>query len=229
MPCSSCVKKVVDCRYEMQDHDTTNDGPSSPHEMPEINDAEAITHSNIEVDHTSTPRPITNDRTSLDLDLPGLSGTMPRPPSAAVRADFDGSVDWFSMRIERDSPTHMNGERIVQVSRTNFTPIHKDLYPLPKAAVQKYLDFYYTRFHHRWTIIHSPSLEIKSHMSLILSSMKMIGAWLSGAQDAKWLAIAMHERLMSHILPQFVWPVMPNFVWTLLIYVIASGFIKRHS
>ena len=202
-PCSACMKKgVEECKYELRDHETTHDVSASPNEMPAVNDSQAVI--NIEVDHLSTRRPIINHRASPDLDLPGLSGPMPRFASGAVRADLGGPVDWFSMRIERDSSNDTNRELIVRASQTNFIPIYRDLYPLPDAASQNYLKIYYAHFHHRWTIVHSPSLELKSHVSLVLSSMKMMGAWLSGTQEAKWLATAMHERLISHVLPQFV-------------------------
>lgn len=201
-------KGTEECRYELRDHEATHSDSTSPHEMPVANDPRP--DANTEVDHQSTAGLITNSRESPDLDLPSLSGILPRPVSAALRADLDGPVDWSTMRIERDSSNDANRELIVQASQTNFVPIPRDLYPLPKAASQKYLEAYYAHFHHRWTIVHSPSLEMKSHASLILSSMKMIGAWLSGNQEAKWLAVAMHERLMSHVLPRFVNLLIPN-------------------
>jgi hypothetical protein len=137
---------------------------------------------------------------------------MPRLAPPGLRADRDGAVNWFSMTIERDpsNESATNREPVVEVSEYNSTPKHKDFYPLPKAAGQKYLDFYYAHFHHRWTIIHPPSAETKPHASLILSCMKMIGAWISGTQDAKWLAVAMHEHLTAHAIPQLVWPVQPS-------------------
>lgn len=195
-------KGTEECRYELRDHEATHGDSTSPHEMPAVNDPQP--DANTEIDRMSTAGLITNPRESPDLDLPGLSGTLPRPVSAALRADLDGPIDWSTMRIERDSSNDANRELIVQASQTNFVPIPRDLYPLPKAASRKYLEAYYAHFHHRWTIVHSPSLEMKSHTSLILSSMKMIGAWLSGNQEAKWLAVAMHERLMSHVLPRFL-------------------------
>lgn len=197
-------KGAEDCRYGLRDHETTERDTAPPDQMATVDDDPAVADFNIEVDHSPTPIPIINQRASLDLDLPGLPGSIPRPTSAALRIDRDGPVDWFAMRVERDSPNPTNRELIVEASQSNFILSHRDIYPLPKAAGQKYLEHFYAYFHHRWTIIHSPSLELKSHFSLLLSCMKMIGAWISGAQDAKWLAVAMHERLTAHVIPQLV-------------------------
>lgn len=158
----------------------------------------------MEVDNSPTPRSNINQRASPNLDLPNLSDTIHLPPSAAVRVDRDNPIDWMAMRIVRDSPSATTRPLTGETCQNNSIPLYKDFYPLPEAVSQKYLNSYYAHFHHRWTIIHSPSLEAKAHASLVLSSMKMIGAWISGAQDAKWLAIAIHERLMAHVIPQLV-------------------------
>lgn len=106
----------------------------------------------------------------------------------------------MALRIERDSPRGLTAE----ASKNSAIYLQEDLCPVPEAAGLKYLNSYHAYFHHRWTIIHSPSLEIKTHVSLVLSSMKMIGAWISGAQDEKSLAIDMHERLTAHMIPHLV-------------------------
>lgn len=199
-------KGVEECRYEQRDYETTQDDPAAPREMQAVDDDTAVGDSSVEMDHLPMPRTVIDQGASPDLGLPDLSGTMPRPASAALRVDRDGPVDWFSMRIERDSSNAKNRELTVEASQSNFFPSCNDFFPLPEATGQKYLDYFYACFHHRWTITHQPSLEMKSHVSLISSSMKMIGAWISGAQDAKWLAVAMHERLTAHVIPQLVWP-----------------------
>lgn len=211
-PCSACLNKGAgECRYELQGNEASQDGPSLPREVPAVDDAPAAADSSIEIDPSPTPRPAINQRTSPDLDLPGLSDPMPRVAPRGLRADSNGAIDWFSnLIIERDPSSATNREPLAEVSESNFIPIHKDLYPLPKATSQKYLDSYYAHFHHRWTIIHTPSMDMKHHPSLVLSCMKMIGAWISGTQDAKWLAVAMHERLTAHVIPPLVWPGQPS-------------------
>jgi hypothetical protein len=140
------------------------------------------------------------------MDIPGLSDQSPQPASAAFRANRNDPIDWFSLRIVRDPPNTTNWELPYGISQPNSNRGHQDLYPLPEAATQKYLNLYFTYFHHRWPIIHSPSFDETSHPSVVVSSMRMIGAWISGTQDSRWLATAMHERLMAHVIPQLVYP-----------------------
>jgi hypothetical protein len=153
---------------------------------------------------TPTPRPDLNQSASPDPDLPGLADRIPPSEPAVLRIDRDGPVDWLSMTIQRNPPNAPDGELTGEGSEPKSINRHKDLYPLTEAASRKYLHFYFTYFHHRWTVIHTPSLIVRPNFSVVVSSTRMIGAWISGTQDARWLAISMHERLMAHIIPQLV-------------------------
>lgn len=65
---------------------------------------------------------------------------------------------------------------------------------------ERYLGFYYSHFHHRWPIVHRPSLD--NAEPIVLSSMTIIGGWLDGSQQAKSFALESHERLVEDITSQ---------------------------
>jgi hypothetical protein len=195
-------KGLEDCSYELQDQDFSQDDPALRGETPVVNNT-PIEDSSNDIDAPPRQVPANNQTASPSLELPSLAGPMPRSVTA-LRIENEGGIDWFNMMIERDSPSTTNGTHSVETARSGFAPTHPDFYPIPKDVGQNYLNVFYGYFHHRWPIIHSPSLEQSTNLPLILSCMKMIGAWLSGTQDAKWLAIAMHERITAYLIPQLV-------------------------
>lgn len=67
---------------------------------------------------------------------------------------------------------------------------------------ERYLLFYYSHFHHRWPIIHRPSLDDEDSENLARSSMANIGAWLEGSKQAKDFALKSHEKLVKEIMSQ---------------------------
>lgn len=154
------------------------------------------------------PSALTIDQTTLpDNEFPGIIPTpAPPPPSAAFQGKTNGLIDWSSLRIQKDQPDPMHVEPKPRVSQPNSASGDENLCPQPEGSTQKYLDAYFAYFHHRWTIIHAPTFDDKTHPPVVLSSMCMIGAWLSGAQDSRELAAAMHDRLVAHIIPRLVCP-----------------------
>ncbi|KAL2062760.1 hypothetical protein VTL71DRAFT_5832 [Oculimacula yallundae] len=83
----------------------------------------------------------------------------------------------------------------------------------------KYLDTYFKYFHHRWPIIHRPSFEGEGKNTIVMSSIKMVGAWLEGSSDSRRFAIMcrsiilvmpafeknfapLHEALVEQLLPR---------------------------
>jgi hypothetical protein len=203
-PCSRCLKKGLgECRYELTDQNAAQASPAPPLGAEATDGVPAVLNSD---NHMDPPNlgPIINQGIFHDVELPVLSDHIPQLVSRELRTNRHNPIDWASMRIERDPPNVPNGGLPFEASPSNSRAHPKELYPLPEAASQKYLGFYSTYFHHRWTIVHVPSVDVEHHPSVVVSSMRMIGAWISGTQDAKWLAIAMHERLMAHLVPQLV-------------------------
>ncbi|KAH7388956.1 hypothetical protein BKA64DRAFT_645427 [Cadophora sp. MPI-SDFR-AT-0126] len=93
-----------------------------------------------------------------------------------------GLVDWLSLKVLPDQ-----GPKAID----NPDPISAE-----------YLDIYFTYFHHRWPIVHRPSFEAEGENTLVVSSAKMIGAWLLGSYESKAFAITWHEALVEQLLPR---------------------------
>lgn len=66
-----------------------------------------------------------------------------------------------------------------------------------------YLEAYFSSFHHRWPILHRPTFE-GDESTLVVSSVKMIGAWLVGSQESKSFAVTWHDALMEQLVPRLV-------------------------
>lgn len=188
--------------YELQDQDGPQNDPDLRGEIPISNDVSVGDPSN-DIDALPRQMPNNDQRPSSSLEYPSLAGPMDRSV-AALRIDNEAGIDWFNITIERDPPSTANGTHSVESARSGFAPTFSDFYPIPKDAGQKYLNLFYGYFHHRWPLIHIPSLEQSTNLPLLLSCMKMIGAWLSGTQDAKWLALAIHERIASYLISHLV-------------------------
>ncbi|KAL4748761.1 hypothetical protein BDW72DRAFT_205371 [Aspergillus terricola var. indicus] len=67
---------------------------------------------------------------------------------------------------------------------------------------QSYLTLYFTLFHPCWPFIHRGSFRQSRENPLLVQSMVAIGLWLSGEQNAREKAIALHDFLGSAIQDQ---------------------------
>jgi hypothetical protein len=105
----------------------------------------------------------------------------------------DSLIDWSAVKIRADVSIR-DGSRMDAA----------DSEAQPDETSKRYLELYYAYFHHRWPIIHRPSLEEETSGGILLSSMTMIGAWLEGSPVAKRSALDWHERLVRESLSQLV-------------------------
>jgi len=104
-------------------------------------------------------------------------------------------IKWIlSSRVEREDDD--------AISRTLLI-IDKNPYPVPEELAQKYTALYFAHFHHRWTIIHAPTYEADG-LTVLTSSIAMIGAWLDGTPESKESAIKMHNNLTDQISERLV-------------------------
>lgn len=191
--CATCVKKGIECRYRKQDGGVQ--ASISPIEPIEPVDqvtwqGSASSRSSAEEQEPSL--------SSSNQAAPSASNTHSQPQSLTSVSQFRapnvrGLVDWSAVKIRTDSNSQ-------NASRTQAVDLDVSL----DAVSEKYLELYYGRFHHRWPIIHRPSLEEETPVSILLSSMAMIGAWLEGTQQAKTRALDSHEQLVSETLSQLV-------------------------
>jgi len=94
-----------------------------------------------------------------------------------------------------------------RIEKGSTSPWIRDDDPLGLSdfLMQKYAELYFSHFHHRWPIIHSPTWQADAP-NIMASSVYMIGAWLEGTRGSKEFAISKHGRLMGHISRRLVCP-----------------------
>jgi hypothetical protein len=115
-----------------------------------------------------------------------------------------GPIDWSAVRIQNDLPT---GADITYGSSrsAHFISDNEEWPALPESETSKYLDIYFTHFHHRWPILHSPTFEVETAPPVLLSCVIMIGACIHGRRDSKELAVSLHTRVSDWIFPRLVY------------------------
>jgi hypothetical protein len=144
-----------------------------------------------------------------DLDFPGggqgvgdtqVEVAAPTNQSASIevppRPKSNGLLDWTAIRVIRDrSDLERQGSSDVEDAESDSAAD-------PFSAL--YLDLYYSYFHHRWPILHRASFDQENCRSDVVSSMKMIGAWLTGRPESRKYAINIHDGLVARLLPRLV-------------------------
>ncbi|KAA8567683.1 hypothetical protein EYC84_008156 [Monilinia fructicola] len=114
-----------------------------------------------------------------------------------------GLVDWSNLRIQQDTPQTRDAPQnlLVSTSKPGY------LSSLTKETVEKYRNLYFSQFHDRWPIVHSPSYDENEEASeLLLPSILMIGGWVDGTTTSKEWALEVHHNLVEHILPRLCQP-----------------------
>jgi hypothetical protein len=114
-------------------------------------------------------------------------------PSLFQVPNIHGLVDWSAVKIRTDS-----------AAADASLVLDPNLENQPDSISETYLEVYYAHFHHRWPIVHRPSLAEEPSIGIVFSSMTMIGAWLEGSVEAKKWALASHETLITDITSQLV-------------------------
>jgi hypothetical protein len=205
--CSTCLKKGLECRYRTQDEiqpsaSSVEPGdqiawqgstsPRSPAKEQEPSDASNANTESLRNSALLPPGPdeppmgvLADNSTQQPLSL--TSSSLFRAPNV------NGLVDWSAVKIRNDSNV-----------RNDPQVLDPELEVLLDTKSEKHLELYYVHFHHRWPLIHRPSLEEETPVSIMLSSMIMIGAWLEGSREAKKRALDSHEKLVSGITSQLV-------------------------
>ncbi|KAE9364431.1 hypothetical protein N431DRAFT_388527 [Stipitochalara longipes BDJ] len=204
--CSTCLKKGIECRYRAQDE---TQPPSSPIERGDEMGWQGSTSSRSSVkEHEPSGRSNTTPANlGNSVQLPprrdesqiggvpisnGNQHALSITSSALFQApNINGLVDWSAVKIRIDS-----------TAPDASLALDPDLENQPSSVSETYLELYYTHFHHRWPIIHRPSLEEEASTGIVYSSMTMIGAWLEGSHEAKKRALDSHKMLITDITSQ---------------------------
>jgi Fungal Zn(2)-Cys(6) binuclear cluster domain/Fungal specific transcription factor domain len=201
--CSTCLKKGLECKYRAQDEiqslgppiergeqvdcqTSTSAKEQEPHSRSNVT-SESIKHNIPHESESGETQAGATTRNGTSQDLRLTSSSIFQAPKAS------GLVDWSAVQIRtdshaQDSPPTLNAAQEGQ----------------PNPDSEKYMELYYLHFHHRWPILHRPSLEEETPISIVLSSMDMIGAWLDGSLEAKKFALDSHEKLVKDIMSQLV-------------------------
>jgi hypothetical protein len=203
--CSTCLKKGLECKYRTQDE--IQSSASTPERGEQMAWQDSTSPSAKEHERSSTSNTDTGTSGNSSQIQPvsegaatGTSTTSsnlkPFPftsPSLFRAPNVNGLVDWSAVKIR----THADGQ--------NHSPtLDADLDIQPDAESERYLELYYLHFHHRWPIVHRPSLDDEAPVTIVLSSMTLIGAWLEGSLEGKKRALNSHDKLVSNIASQLV-------------------------
>jgi len=119
---------------------------------------------------------------------------------SSARADlqaFDLSLATYS----EQQPT-VNPEESTFPPMVPFKPIY--VHDIPDSITKEYYELYLDQFHHRWPIIHIPTVEKGGNPYVLSASIEMIGAWLAGTCESKNLSLTLHDRLTNHIFQRMV-------------------------
>lgn len=123
---------------------------------------------------------------------------------SAVLSKSNGPIDWSAVRIQNDQPSASVTD---DSSGGEYSVSENENWPaLPESETKKYLDLYFTHFHHRWPIIHAPTFESENAPQVLLSCVIMIGACIHGTSDSKEVAMNLHTRVIDWIFPRLVGP-----------------------
>ncbi|CAL3970269.1 unnamed protein product [Diplocarpon coronariae] len=166
--CTTCKKKGIECRYRPENQIVDGQSPAEQQtESPSGEPPEPM-----DVDQSSMSR-VSSDCVSRDTAATQIHE---EPPRRSVPDTFNltkptGLVDWSAVKIVPDKSSDEN-------------------VPRPDPAFARYVDAYFTHFHHHWTVIHRPTFNEEEN-TLVVSSARMIGAWLLG-----------HDTLVEQLLPR---------------------------
>ncbi|PMD37524.1 hypothetical protein L207DRAFT_77233 [Hyaloscypha variabilis F] len=203
--CSTCLKRGIDCRYRTQDE---NQPPSPPVEQDHPMDWQGSTSSRSSAKEQEPPGRSSANPTNLGNpahlpqtpDEPLLEVSIGNDTQQALSLtssslfqvpNIHGLVDWSAVKIRTDS-----------AAADASLVLDPNLENRPDSTSATYLELYYAHFHHRWPIVHRPSLAEEPSIGIVFSSMTMIGAWLDGSVEAKKRALDSHETLITDITSQ---------------------------
>lgn len=108
-------------------------------------------------------------------------------------------VDWMNVKIRKDEPL----SPLIKTPKSDDVDVLSPPF-CPSDLEQKYMNAYYTYFHHRWPIIHRPSHADENESVILVCAMKMNGAWLYGSAASRLWALAMQGYLISKLPPMLV-------------------------
>jgi hypothetical protein len=187
--CSRCTKRGIECSYP----------PPSDTDLEEVSPQES---SALDIPQVKPP---SSDLENVDesawqvmpsRDPPYLGVPQPERSVQLNQWPAGGIIDLMQMQIRIESPV---GKSIQDIQDDN-----QDNYLFDPNG---YLDLYYRHFDHRWPIVHRFSADdpaVGEESELMVSAMKMVGAWIEGSDNAKSVAKRMHYGMMDNLMSRLV-------------------------
>ncbi|KAI9649185.1 hypothetical protein NHQ30_001753 [Ciborinia camelliae] len=209
-PCSRCERKRIPCEYNLR-QESPGQSSNAIHPVQTSNSIETSNpDQSFNVIRTSNPISISKSNSIEALNPVQTSNRIetsnPDQPFNVFRTPNPSSlglVDWSNLRIQQDTP------QAQEEPKNTLLPVSKldHLCSLTKQTVDRYRALYFTHFHDRWPIIHSPSYEGDEEApELLLPSILMIGGWIDGTVSSRDWALEVHHNLVEHILPRLCQP-----------------------
>lgn len=189
--CSRCIKRGIECKYPSLDDADPDPEEILPEEQPafDVPQATATLPVQEEVVESAWQAILFKDSTKLGV---------PQQENSVQLAQLvpSGVVDVMRMQIRIEPPVGKSIQDIQDENQDNqfFDP-------------DGYLDLYYQHFDHRWPIVHRFSADdeaVGEESELMVSAMKMIGAWIKGSDISKSVAKKMHHGMMDNLMFRLV-------------------------
>jgi hypothetical protein len=187
--CNRCTKRGIECRYVVQDDPEPAEILLESPPDPDLLEASPV---------TAIQNPVYDASSGEMSSASHLPSHIPPPTMSVMPAHLrsGGIVDLNKIQIRIASPA---GQSIHDIQNKNQDDILFD----PNG----YLDIYSRHFDYRWPVVHRFSADdqtVGSGPELLISAMKMIGAWIEASDNGKNVAKTLHQSMMQTIIERLV-------------------------
>lgn len=210
--CSNCIRRDIECRYHRDDGDDDVRMGGTSEEVTQHSESQTVVsteddsrtgHSpvpqifapseySLESEHSTNSPDIVPDknhpRVYENTNLLAQHANIPRIPKPFGETKI---INWMTAEVRRDPVNLANANKVV----TEMDEENRLKYEL-------YLEAFFRLFHHRWPLIHRPTYKETDGDSSLLSSIRMIGAWLVGTTESRKFALATHETCLEEFIPK---------------------------
>jgi len=204
--CSTCVKRDIECHYENKHDGEEEEEASPPDDVQMGGTSDGISPESLgQSDH----HPGSSTRSYHSFDSPNSLQT-----DASSAATSQSSITLPSDQNNSHQPQHpkqpppippvLEQRKIINwmATRVRQDPVAPKINEEPKYEL--YLQKFFQSIHHRWELVHRPTYRETSSDSLVVFSMRMLGAWVVGTFDSRNYALATHETCVNAIFPKLV-------------------------
>jgi hypothetical protein len=141
---------------------------------------------------TANPKAYSAEDEASDTEMAALSSLDPIQTLIPKEASAMDKSPKFPYTFRSTSSSMIDWARTV-IRADSGDQSKDDIWLDPEG----YLDIYYEYFHHRWPIIHRQSLKDEDDPHIVVTAMKMIGAWIEGRLSARNYAEKVHGDMLE--------------------------------